>query len=401
MDNFSLDIRTLNFIIILFSCIYSVGLLFTQYQQRKIPGLTCFAISLLFIGGGPLLLSFRDSASDWLTVVASNTTLLIGFLLTLYGVCIFRAFTLRIAYGFTAVLPIVVALTYYFTFHVPSIRIRILVISVYLSAVTLASGWAMMKGDNQDDKWPMIGMAASLVGYGAFMAVRVIWSYFGSELSSFMSAGLIHQLTFLFSICLVVSMSFCMLWLINARLLISIENLSIQDALTGLLNRRAMEKVIPKMVQRVIDKHESLSIIMTDIDNFKHINDACGHLAGDETIVRVANIMTRYLPQQAQAIRFGGDEFMVVLPKHTAQQAAEYAEKVRSWVRTEPCCAASNTPVTMSFGVAQMKPDETLHDVISRSDHALYRSKENGRDRVTVLSDQGKELTFSSFKESA
>jgi PleD family two-component response regulator len=55
----------------------------------------------------------------------------------------------------------------------------------------------------------------------------------------------------------------------------------------------------------------------------------------------------------------------------------------------------------MSFGVAQMKPDETLHDVISRSDHALYRSKENGRDRVTVLSDQGKELTFSSFKESA
>ena len=134
---------------------------------------------------------------------------------------------------------------------------------------------------------------------------------------------------------------------------------------------------------------------------FRSINDACGHLAGDETIVRVANIMTRYLPQQAQAIRFGGDEFMVVLPKHTAQQATEYAEKVRSWVRTEPCCSASNTPVTMSFGVTQMKPDETLHDVISRSDHALYRSKENGRDRVTVLSEQGKELTFSSFKESA
>ncbi|HDM8232485.1 TPA: GGDEF domain-containing protein [Vibrio campbellii] len=401
MDNFSLDIRTLNFIIILFSCIYSIGLLFTQYKQRKIPGLTCFAVSLLFIGGGPFLLSFRDGASDWITIVASNTAILTGFLLTLYGVSIFRSFPLHLAYGLTAALPLATGLTYYFTFHIPSIRIRIVIISAYLSTVTLASGWAMIKGDNQDHKLPLIGMAASLIGFGIFMAIRVIWSYFDAELTSFMSAGLIHQLTFLFSICLVVSMSFCMLWLINSRLIDSIENLSIQDALTGLLNRRAMEKFIPKIVQRVIDKRDNLCIIMMDIDNFKHINDAFGHLAGDQTIIKVAKVMLHSLPKQAQIIRFGGDEFMIVLPKYTLEQAAEYAENIRVLVRSESYDDLNTIQVTMSFGVAKMVENECLHDVICRSDRALYHSKEHGRDQVTILSTRGVECNPSFLKVSA
>nr|WP_241214444.1 hypothetical protein [Vibrio alfacsensis] len=196
MDNFSLDIRTLNFIIILFSCIYSIGLIFYQFNQRKIPGLSCFAISLLFIGGGPFLLSFRDSASDWLTVTASNTIILIGFLLTLYGLSIFRAFPLNIARYLTAALPLTSGGIYYFTFHSPSIRSRIIVVSLYLSAVTFASAYAMLKGRNRDLQLPMVGMAASLLGFSAFMIGRTIWTYFDSELNNFMTAGLVHQLTF-------------------------------------------------------------------------------------------------------------------------------------------------------------------------------------------------------------
>lgn len=401
MDNFSLDIRTLNFIIILFSCIYSLGLTFYQYNQRKIPGLTCFAISLLFIGAGPMLLSFRDGASDWLTVVASNTIILLGFLLTLYGVSIFRAYSLKLAYWLTATLPITSGLTYYFTFHVPSIRMRIIVISVYLSAVTLASAIAMMEGENNDHRLPMMGMASSLCAFSIFMLGRVIWSYYDAELTDFMAAGLVHKLTFLFSICLVVSMSFFMLWLINARLLNSIKELSTQDALTGLSNRRAMEDVVPKIVEKAKLQEENLSFIMTDIDNFKHINDACGHLSGDMTIVNVAKLMTQYLPQSVQAIRFGGDEFLIVLPRHTATQAAKHAEKLRDLVKAKPCCEKNGQSVTMSFGVAQMEEGESLHDVISRSDHALYHSKQQGRDKVTVLSASGEHAKQAVFQQSA
>ncbi|MGR5131128.1 GGDEF domain-containing protein [Vibrio alfacsensis] len=401
MDNFSLDIRTLNFTIILFSCIYSIGLMFYQYNQRKIPGLTCFAISLLFIGAGPMLLSFRDGPSDWITVVASNTIILLGFLLTLYGVSMFRAYSLKIANGLTVALPIASGLTYYFTFHVPSIRMRIIVISVYLSAVTLASATAMMKGENNDHRLPMIGMASSLCAFSMFMLGRVIWSYYGAELTDFMAAGLIHQLTFLFSIFLVVSMSFFMLWLINARLLHSIKELSTQDALTGLSNRRAMENVVPKIVEKAKLQEEALSFIMTDIDNFKYINDACGHLSGDKTIVKVAELMTRYLPRSAQAIRFGGDEFLIILPRHTAAQAAKHAEKLRGRVKAEPCCENSRQSVTMSFGVAQMEEGESVHDVISRSDHALYHSKQQGRDKVTVLSADGEYIKQPFFQQRA
>ncbi|MEF1211453.1 GGDEF domain-containing protein, partial [Vibrio alginolyticus] len=84
MDNQYLDIRTLNFIVILFSCIYSISLLCYQYTQGRVKGLKTFSISLLFIGLGPFLLGFRGSAPDWLTIVIANTLILVGFLLTLY-----------------------------------------------------------------------------------------------------------------------------------------------------------------------------------------------------------------------------------------------------------------------------------------------------------------------------
>ncbi|BBM66202.1 hypothetical protein VYA_28390 [Vibrio alfacsensis] len=147
-----------------------------------------------------------------------------------------------------------------------------------------------------------------------------------------------------------------------------------------------MEDVIPNLVAKTVAKQEPLSIIMTDIDNFKYINDEFGHLAGDNTIVSVANIMSRNLPKEAQVIRFGGDEFMVVLPKYTAHQAAEHAETLRHSIKNASCQGSKEKRITMSFGVAEIKSGERLHDVISRSDHALYHSKEQGRDRVTMLS---------------
>ncbi|MDW2245166.1 GGDEF domain-containing protein, partial [Vibrio sp. 1287] len=105
MESHYLDIRTLNFIIILFSCIYAISLLCYQYTQSKIKGLKTFAISLLFIGLGPFLLGFRDSAPDWLTIILSNTIIIIGFLLTLYGVSIFRKFPLECAHVLTFLVP--------------------------------------------------------------------------------------------------------------------------------------------------------------------------------------------------------------------------------------------------------------------------------------------------------
>ncbi|MDF2152548.1 GGDEF domain-containing protein [Vibrio sp. CAU 1672] len=385
MDSFYLDMRTLNFVVILFSVICFIGLIGYQYTQNRVQGLTAFALSLLFIGMGPLLLAMRDEAPDWLTVVAANSIIFIGFTLTLYGISLFKQFPLKYAYLVSGIVPLAVGMYIYFTYYAPSIKVRIIISSVFLSIVTLCSATALIKGQREDLNLPNWMMATSFAMYSLFMAFRCLWSLHEPELSSFMTAGLVHQLTFLFSIILVVAISFSMLWLINARLVKSIHHLSYQDALTCMYNRRAMETMLPEALNKAKKRKRPTGIIMSDIDNFKTINDQHGHTIGDSVIRTVASIFQSNLPRSSYAVRFGGDEFMVLLPNKTLHQSRLYAEKLRESVEKELSLQNSPVDTTMSFGVSEMGQDDNFHTLVARADLALYRSKHSGRNKVTVI----------------
>lgn len=384
MDSLYLDIRTLNLIVILFSCICSISLLCYQYTQNKIQGLTTFSISLLFIGLGPFLLGFRDSAPDWLTIIVANTLILIGFSLMLYSVSIFRSFPLKLAHIMACFIPIFSSSFYYFTFHVPSVKSRVIYLSVYLCLVTLGSGIAMLKGKKHDLDLPVKAMAYAFFGYSAFMGTRTLWSLLASELTSFMNAGLIHQLTFLFSLCLILLVSFNILWVINARLVTSINELSLRDALTGLYNRRALEAVIPKLIYNA-NKHDTpVSLIMADIDRFKAINDQYGHTAGDQVMAKVAKIIKQHLPESACAVRVGGDEFMMIVLEKSGQ-TKRFAEKIRTSVENDASLQSFGRTITMSFGISELAYGVQLEEALTQADEALYCSKHTGRNRVTIF----------------
>lgn len=384
MDSLYLDIRTLNLIVILFSCICSISLLCYQYTQNKIQGLTTFSISLLFIGLGPFLLGFRDSAPDWLTIIVANTLILIGFSLMLYSVSIFRSFPLKLAHIMACCIPIFSTSFYYFTFHVPSVKSRVIYLSVYLCLVTLGSGIAMLKGKKHDLDLPVKAMAYAFFGYSAFMGTRTLWSLLTSELTSFMNAGLIHQLTFLFSLCLILLVSFNILWVINARLVTSINELSLRDALTGLYNRRALDAVIPKLIYNA-NKHDTpVSLIMADIDRFKAINDQYGHTAGDQVMAKVAKIIKQHLPESACAVRVGGDEFMMIVLEKSGQ-TKRFAEKIRTSVENDASLQSFGRTITMSFGISELAYGVQLEEALTQADEALYCSKHTGRNRVTIF----------------
>lgn len=384
MDSLYLDIRTLNLIVILFSCICSISLLCYQYTQNKIQGLTTFSISLLFIGLGPFLLGFRDSAPDWLTIIVANTLILIGFSLMLYSVSIFRSFPLKLAHIMACCIPIFSTSFYYFTFHVPSVKSRVIYLSVYLCLVTLGSGIAMLKGKKHDLDLPVKAMAYAFFGYSAFMGTRTLWSLLASELTSFMNAGLIHQLTFLFSLCLILLVSFNILWVINARLVTSINELSLRDALTGLYNRRALEAVIPKLIYNA-NKHDTpVSLIMADIDRFKAINDQYGHTAGDQVMAKVAKIIKQHLPESACAVRVGGDEFMMIVLEKSGQ-TKRFAEKIRTSVENDASLQSFGRTITMSFGISELAYGVQLEEALTQADEALYCSKHTGRNCVTLF----------------
>ncbi|MCJ2376336.1 GGDEF domain-containing protein [Vibrio sp. ZSDZ34] len=384
MDDFSLDIRTLTFIIILFSFIYCVGLQLFQFSQQPIKGLSLFSISILVIGTGPLMLSLRGDAPDWLSIIGANMVIALGFHMALYSLCLFRGYSLK-STNLSSLLMLGVLLSFvYFTYYVPSIKSRIIIISLYVAIVTLSTALAVLKGQRNDLTLATRMMALSFAVYGGFMVVRVIAVFFSAELNDFMTANLIHQLTFLFSIVLIVSMSFTMLWMINARLLSSIHELSYSDPLTSLGNRRALDEIAPELMKKA--NTIPVSAIMMDIDNFKSINDQYGHIVGDYVIKSAAEVIQSAikLSSSATAFRFGGDEIAILLPNVHLQQAQEVASTLRQSISEIKAVRGHDLSLTSSFGVAQFHPHESWDEFMSRTDKALYNAKKNGRNMTST-----------------
>jgi diguanylate cyclase (GGDEF)-like protein len=157
---------------------------------------------------------------------------------------------------------------------------------------------------------------------------------------------------------------------------------SVIDPLTGMLNRNALQTRIAELVQQATILREPVALIVGDLDNFKAINDGHGHAAGDAVLKDVAYRMRKSLRAYDLAYRLGGEEFLIVLPGADGMQAAEVAESLRATIANDPIAGLL---VTISFGVSASEPGEFEYDdVFAEADLALYRSKQEGRNRVRV-----------------
>ncbi|HEY6758862.1 MAG TPA: GGDEF domain-containing protein [Baekduia sp.] len=157
---------------------------------------------------------------------------------------------------------------------------------------------------------------------------------------------------------------------------------SVIDPLTGMLNRNALQTRVSELAQQAAILREPVALVVGDLDNFKAINDGHGHAAGDVVLKDVAYRMRKALRAYDLAYRLGGEEFLIVLPGADHQQAAEVAETLRGAIADEPIAGLL---VTISFGVSASDPGEFEYDaVFAEADLALYRSKQDGRNRVRV-----------------
>jgi diguanylate cyclase (GGDEF)-like protein len=157
---------------------------------------------------------------------------------------------------------------------------------------------------------------------------------------------------------------------------------SVIDPLTGMLNRNALQTRIAELAQQASILREPVALIVGDLDNFKAINDGHGHAAGDAVLKDVAYRMRKCLRAYDLAYRLGGEEFLVVLPGGDAEQAAQVAEALRRSISDDPIAGLL---VTISFGVSASAPGAFQYDdVFAEADLALYRSKQEGRNRVRV-----------------
>lgn len=166
----------------------------------------------------------------------------------------------------------------------------------------------------------------------------------------------------------------------------SYENLAFIDPLTGLYNRRMFLELAEKKLNEAKRYKESLSLIMLDIDHFKRINDTYGHGVGDMALKSLTEILRKNLRASDIVARWGGEEFVIILPKTTLEQAYNVAEKIRKLVEISAIDLPNGEKLkfTVSLGVSFFSGEEDLEELIRQADIALYEAKSKGRNRTEV-----------------
>lgn len=171
------------------------------------------------------------------------------------------------------------------------------------------------------------------------------------------------------------------------------------DGLTGLTNRKTFDVLLREATVEARTAGKPLSLLFADIDHFKRFNDTHGHAVGDQVIKLFANILKDNVKGKDVAARFGGEEFIVILPTTPITGAATVGESIRKSLSEHSLVLKkSNTNlgrITVSVGVAQYADGETADDLVKRADEALYRAKQGGRDRVVCAADPVVALTVS------
>lgn len=177
-----------------------------------------------------------------------------------------------------------------------------------------------------------------------------------------------------------------------ARMVTRLEQAALTDSLTGLANRRHLVEVVGRMYAEALRYGSDLSCIMIDVDGFKQVNDLAGHQKGDETLRLVASIIRSNCREADIAVRYGGDEFVVLLPQTTRETARNLAARVQADLAATLKRRPLPAPVSLSVGIASVRTShpESAEQLIVHADMAMYAAKTGGKDRIMLCEADGR-----------
>lgn len=173
---------------------------------------------------------------------------------------------------------------------------------------------------------------------------------------------------------------FIVIWVAYSFVRKNLEFRASYDSLTGLLNRHSYRKTIKVELEKSIKCKTKCSLIIYDVDFFKKINDTYGHEAGDKVLIAISKLVKDSIRKDDTIFRIGGEEFAIILPETTADEAFLVAEKVRKAIAENP--VYNNIKVTISSGVADSNSDTTPSSIYQQADKALYKAKNSGRNKI-------------------
>lgn len=395
-----LDIRTVLFEGALIGIAVAVIMIYYSMVRKTYPGFHHWTIGFTLAGLGSFLIAFRGIIPDFISIVIANAFLVsMPFMISL-GLSHLSGVKWKFQNHFAALLFLYITTITYTTYIYPSVHIRIVLfnsmfILLLLESLRITIQYLPRRLGSQDYLLIIIIMAIILP-----VVLRLILAVTKGENIFFLENTDSLQCILILSSIVFTVLAMISLIILNAHLIEielkeanrKVELLANTDELTGLFNRRYFNKALQYEFKRLKRSSQPLSLIMADIDYFKEYNDTYGHQEGDACISRVAKIFKHAATRVSDiAVRYGGEEFILLLPNTDdigADNVAAILFELLREMAIPHSASLAGDHVTISAGVATIIPDEiTTEDlIINMADKALYASKLHGKNQFTHFS---------------
>ncbi len=385
-----MDMRTLSFVVAVNGMALVLLMAFMALSRRD-RGLSIYALAFFSAVTGGLLMRYPGGGSNVLLVLISNQMLLFYYLGVAWGLRTSAGFERPWPYRFWAYLAVWAVILLVSA----SVPLRLFLLPFFASVfIVVATAEFISSLQRLPPALPpsirRLGTAVAVSFISFHIARLVLIVNNAGPTPLFMDEHVLNTYTLMFSGFHMVLWAGGVLIIDNATLLALLEgknrmlgDLAATDALTGLFNRHVLEERLPAEIERSARYGIQFSVVMFDLDHFKQINDTWGHQVGDEVLKRVASLSRSQIREPDNLFRWGGEEFILMAPHTDLSGAVAIAEKLRLAIASQQFPQVGS--LTASFGVAQWRPEDGRSDLFLHADHALYRAKNTGRNRVVAF----------------
>lgn len=378
---------TVTYFVLLVEVTFSLlCLLLIGSRGRKLEGMRSMVTAFVLLEGSNICVLLRGRTPDFFPSVLANVFLIAGLALLHFSFPEVRK-RLRVQRRISIVLTVVLfAACMVFTYWDNSHAWRVYFVSLCLTAQAASSALILFRFADPEVRYQTRCTAIMFALIATIQLVRAWWIAMHGVAPDEIPGSILRWVVLLGYAVMAASVPLLYFWTMTVRFQYRLERLAFTDSLTGLLNRRGIEQEIGAELARVNREHYAapLSVVLFDLDHFKTVNDRYGHLGGDFVLQEMAAILPPALRPFDRVGRLGGEEFLVVLPHTSFEQAVAIAERLRTLIEiTAFGFEREEIMVTASLGVATTQSkDGSWPELMRDADEALYRAKAKGRNQV-------------------
>ena len=376
----SLDLRSLIVMSGILSLLLAVMLLFLQRSYpRNIRGLGLWAAAHALAFLSAVLFAGRGFLPDSITIVVANLVLLAG--MVCYHAGVEQFFGQRPAWGrWIALMLVLLPPLYWYALVEPSYNARLILVCLVWASVFLHMSWTIWR--QGPENFSTRFTAVVLLIHATVLLLRFFSAWMPLAEEGLLTPTRVQSLYVGSNAIMLLALGMGLILMAGDRLRAEFEHMASHDALTNVLTRRVFLDACEQELARCRRHGRSMALLLLDVDHFKAINDTYGHQMGDRVLVDLVERIASLLRRPDQLARFGGEEFVLLLPETNQDEAVTVAERIVAHVAEG---RDGLPPITVSIGVATNRPDEDQIDtLLARADKALYKAKDEGRNRVAL-----------------